>query len=371
MRIVADRNISLVEDAFAELGEVVAVPSAAIDRARVAEADLLLVRSTVRVDEALLAGSRVRFVATATIGTDHLDVKYLEQSGIAWASAPGSNAPSVAEWWTAALLAAAQQKSRDPFGLRYGIVGVGNVGSRVEKVARAFGEVRLCDPPRARREAGDFVALDDLLPEVDVLTLHVPLERTGPDRTIDLIDARRLARLPRGAWVINAARGDVLDGDALLLALESGAVGAALLDVWAREPTPDRRLVTAATIATPHIAGHSLDGKVAGTRMIYQAACRFLQRAPTWRPMLPPRAPIEVDGGLGAVFDAHYPIVADDRALRAAALLSDEEYGRAFSRYRQSYPERRELAGRDVRCGSTAPASNVLAALGARPWPRR
>ena len=274
MRIVADANIPYLHDAFGPLGEVVTLPAKELGRAAVLDADLLLVRSTIRVNAALLEGSRVRFVATATIGIDHLDTAWLDGAGIRWTSAPGSNADSVVQW-----LAAALARVPDVAGRQLGIVGVGNVGGRVERLFRAL-DVKpplLCDPPRARREgAAGFVTLDEILERCDLVTLHVPLTRSGADATFHLVDARRLRP---DAVLVNACRGEVLD-TASALAVANPLV----LDVFEGEPTPDPRLVARALVATPHIAGHSLDGKANGTKMIYDAACAFLGVAPTWTP---------------------------------------------------------------------------------------
>jgi len=342
MRIVADANIPYLHDAFAPLGEVVTMPSRELSPETVKEADLLLVRSTIRVNEALLAGSRVRFVATATIGIDHLDTAWLDRAGIRWTSSPGSNADSVVQWFAAAMTRVPDVAER-----QLGIVGVGNVGSRIERLFRAL-DVKpplLCDPPRARREGGDaFVSLDEILARCDLVTLHVPLTRSGRDTTFHLVDARKLRK---DAVLVNACRGEVLDSESAL-----AVDNMLLLDVFEGEPAPDPRLVARAAIATPHIAGHSLDGKANGTKMIYDAACAFLGVAPTWSPrdsLPPPPGPIVIDrrdDGVPAALQAvaaGYDVRADDAALRAFA------DGAAFRSYREKYPERRELDGRPVR----------------------
>jgi erythronate-4-phosphate dehydrogenase len=391
LRIVADRNILAVEEAYAPHGEVVALDAARIDAAAVRDADLLLVRSTVRVNERLLAGSRVRFVATATAGTDHLDKDWLESRGIAWADAPGSNAPSVAEWFAAALLTLGARRRRSLAGLTVGVVGVGQVGSRVERVARAIGcEVLRCDPPRACAEgSAGFIELDELLAASDVVTLHVPLIREGPDATVRLLDGPRLLYMKPGAWLVNASRGEVVDGEAMLEARRDEDLDALALDVFPGEGEPrppplspggvTPELVAAADLATPHIAGHSLDGKAAGTQMILAAAARFLQIPPppwTARASLPPIADLpSIDARTlddeGAALEAlrrFYRIEEDDAAMRAMAALPGDELWRAFRRYRSSYRVRREISG--VRIGFDPPrprAQAILAALNALP----
>jgi len=356
MRIVADANIPYLHDAFGPLGEVVTMPSRQLSPEAVKEADLLLVRSTIRVNEALLAGSRVRFVATATIGIDHLDTAWLDGAGIRWTSAPGSNADSVVQWFAAAMTRVPDVAER-----QLGIVGVGNVGSRIERLFRAL-DVKpplLCDPPRARREGSDaFVSLDEILERCDLVTLHVPLTRSGEDATFHLLDARKLRK---DAVLVNACRGEVLDTESAL-----AVDNTLLLDVFEGEPAPDPRLVARAAIATPHIAGHSLDGKANGTKMIYDAACAFLGVAPAWSPrdsLPPPPGPIVIDrrdDGVAAALQAvaaGYDVAADDSALRAFA------DGTAFRSYREKYPERRELDGRPVRF--TRPLVDVIRMLNA------
>lgn len=359
MRIVADANISYVRDAFAPLGDVETLPSSELTPERVRDADLLLVRSTVKVNAALLERSRVRFVATATIGIDHLDTQFLDGAGIRWASAPGSNADSVVQWFAAAM-----SRVGDVAHRQLGIVGVGNVGSRVARLWRALDvpPPLLCDPPRARREGGGFVTLDEILERCDLVTLHVPLTRDGADATHHLLDARKLRR---DAILVNSCRGEVLDTESAL-----AVDNMLLLDVLEGEPTPDRRLIARAKLATPHIAGHSLDGKANGTKMIYDAACAFLGAAPAWSPrdsLPPPPGPVVVerrDDGVGAALEAvaaGYDPAADDAALRA---MRD---GATFRRYRESYPERRELDGRAVRMRAPlVDAIRMLNAYGVR-----
>jgi erythronate-4-phosphate dehydrogenase len=325
------------------------------------------VRSTVKVNAALLAGSRVRFVGTATIGIDHLDTAWLDGAGIRWASAPGSNADSVVQWFAGALAMVPDVARR-----QLGIVGVGNVGGRIERLWRALDvpPPLLCDPPRARAEgAAGFVGLDEIMARCDLVTLHVPLVRHGEDATVHLLDARRLRP---GAWLINACRGEVLANETAL-----APDNPLILDVYEGEPRPDPRLVARARLATPHIAGHSLDGKAKGTQMIYEAACAFLKITPTWSPResLPP-APARIvvqcrQDGVAAALEAvaaGYDPAADDQALRAIVAAGDD--GTAFRRYRERYPERRELDGRVVQLPAPLPdAIRMLNAYGARVEP--
>ncbi len=364
MKIVADQNIPFVAEAFAGIGEVVAVPAASINAKLVRDAEILLTRSTVRVGPALLEGSRVRFVATATIGIDHLDLDWLKSHNIACASAPGSNADSVALWFASALLELAARKEIDLSSLRIGIVGVGNVGSRVERIGRALAKSSSyyplrCDPPRERVEGGDFVTLERILAECDLVTMHVPLYRDGADRTFHLIDEVALAKMRPSALLFNASRGEVIDCAALVGRLTSGKLRA-VLDVFEREPAPDPTLIAACALATPHIAGHSLDGKLNGTKMIYTATCKFLGVKPTWKPNLERLE--SMTGDLLEVLGKVYRISEDDAALRR--IVAQPDSGKLFREYREHYPVHRELAGVEIET-SDPTAAAVLKALGA------
>ncbi|MEW6272322.1 MAG: 4-phosphoerythronate dehydrogenase, partial [Thermodesulfobacteriota bacterium] len=336
-RLVVDENIPLAREAFGGLGDVELLPGRRIDAAAVARADALIVRSVTRVDERLLAASPVRFVATATIGTDHVDLAYLERRGAAFAHAPGCNARSVAEYVTAALLELEHDRMRDFAGATIGVVGAGNVGSRVSALASALGmRVLVCDPPRAEAEGPEaFHALDTLLDEADVLTLHVPLTRDGRHATRHLVGAAEIARLRPGAVLINTSRGGVVDDQALHRACASGRV-AAVLDVWEGEPEPALALIEVVRLATPHVAGYSLDGKLAGTRMVAEAAYRFfgvVAPDPRLFEVANPDPTIHVTGhGRAALRQAvaRAYAIADDDARMRAALAAATARGEAF-----------------------------------------
>ncbi|MHC5054493.1 MAG: 4-phosphoerythronate dehydrogenase PdxB [Planctomycetota bacterium] len=374
MLIVADENIPFAREVFSALGDVRTMSGRQMTSEAVRDAELLMVRSITKVNRALLEGSRVRFVATATIGTDHVDLAYLEQAGIAFASAPGSNARSVAEWVAAAMLTLEARGLVKLRGCTLGIVGVGNVGSRVDTVAKALGMTTLLnDPPRERAEGNagpdKFVSLDEICARADVVTFHVPLERGGTDPTFHMIDAALLAKLRGGAALMNASRGGVHDTAALIETKRSGAIGALVLDVWEGEPRIDPEIVSLADIATPHVAGYSYDGKVAGTRMIYEAACRFLGREPEWSEELPPHEDLVVTLDAPCVRDAvkaAYDIEADDARLRqVVGLPSEGERAAGFDRLRKTYPRRREFRNWRVRLAPGAEAAGPeLEALG-------
>jgi len=362
MKIVADPNIPYVREAFAAVGDITLVPGRQLTATHVHAADLLLVRSVTPVNAALLAGSRVRFVATATIGFDHVDVAYLAAHAIGFATAAGSNANSVAEYIVAALLELAHQQNFRLHGKTLGVVGVGNVGTKVVRYARALGlRILANDPPRQRAEnIPDFVSLDQICAEADIITLHVPLTKTGPDATVHLLDPGRLVRRP---ILINSARGAVLDNAALLTAKLTGLV----LDVWEGEPHIQPGLLARVDLGTPHIAGHSFDGKVNGAQMIYAAACRHLGIPATWRPVLPappvPRLTVTVGTGeddddvVRRVIRQVYDITGDDVRLRAGF--------QQFEKLRTEYPVRREFCNTELELHSApAPLREKLSALG-------
>jgi erythronate-4-phosphate dehydrogenase len=356
------------EEAFGTLGAVVVREGRAIGPADVRDAELLAVRSTTRIDRRLLEGSAVRFVGTATIGTDHMDTGYLDEAGIRWCYAPGCNANSVAEYVVCALLCLAARHGLSLDGRTLGIVGVGNVGGRVERKAAALGlRVLRNDPPRARTEpdaAGTFVTLDALLAESDIVTLHVPLTRAGPDATVRMADADFFARMKRGAIFVNSARGAVMDTDALLSALAKGSVGHAVIDTWEHEPDIRDDLLQRIDLGTPHIAGYSFDGKVMGTVMVYREACRFLGVPPRWQPdgrlPAPPVPSVTADArarawetALWEVVRRVYDIEADDRRLRRVP--EKETIPEHFDRLRREYPARREFRYTRVACGPLPP----------------
>lgn len=362
LRIVADENIPRVDEAFATLGTVHAKPGAEIGPDDVQAADVLLVRSVTPVEEGLLAGHTLEFVGSATAGTDHVDQAVLADRGIAFAHAPGSNATSVADYVVAALLTLAFRTGRSLEGRTIGIVGCGAIGGRLARRLPALGlSVLKNDPPLAdaaeeRGEPHDFRSLDTMLDEADVLTLHVPLTTDAPYPTRHLIGETVLRRLGGDAWLVNASRGAVVDGEALRGALETGRLGAAVLDVWENEPTPNPALVRAVDGATPHIAGYAYDGKVRGTMMLYRALCRHLDVEPSWTPeeALRPDAPDALrcappDPRLPRTTWLHrlarqaYDLRVDDRRLRNGLARPPDEWGNHFQRLRKTYRCRREF----------------------------
>ncbi len=360
MKIVADANIPFVQECFSSIGQVEAVAGRKITQKVVADADVLLVRSVTQVGRDLLADSKVRFVATATIGYDHVDVDFLRQKNIGFASAPGSNANSAAEYVIAALLEIGQRHKITLEGKSIGVVGVGNVGSRVAKKCAVLGmKVKLNDPP-LRRQSGDpkYRPIEELF-DCDFITLHTPLTFEGIDRTFHLVDERFFKSLKTGTVFTNAARGAVVDTVALKAAIRAGRLRAVVLDVWENEPNIDVELLEMVDIATPHIAGYSLDGKIAGMIMIYKAACKYFGLQPKYdlEDFLPEpalgdlrinpqgRAEEEV---LHSVVQKIYGISGDDRRLRQIAARAPGERGEFFDSLRKNYPVRREFQNTSV-----------------------
>lgn len=374
MQIVADENIPFVREAFSAFGAVTTHPAAHLTPAVVRQADVLLVRSVTRVDADLLARSRVRFVGTATIGTDHIDLPYLATRGMGFASAPGSNATSVVEWVLAALLHLAVLRDAPLAGKAIAVVGVGEVGKRLVPRLEALGmHVLQVDPPRSRQEAGPFVSLKEALRAADMVTLHVPLSRSGEDATHHLIGRDALSLLKPGAWLLNASRGGVIDSLALVEAHRAGRLGPIALDVFEGEPLPSHDLLHICTLATPHIAGYSFDGKVAGTRMLAEAFAGwagsdakwdptpFLRHRPEDHRILPPTPDASRDA-LHAIAQTLYPIAEDDARFRTTWFLPHAERAAAFAYLRKAYPRRREWHTYDL----PEPLVPVLAGLSTR-----
>jgi erythronate-4-phosphate dehydrogenase len=377
--ILADENIPCAREAFGTLGEVRLMHGRRIAAADLADVDVLVVRSITRVDDTLLRGTRVRFVGTATSGSDHVDQAALSRLGIRFYAALGCNANAVAEYMATAWLALACRHGRPLRGLRVGVVGVGHVGSLVVEKALALGMVPVWNDPPKARETGDrrYRPLEDLL-GCDVVTCHTPLTHDGPDPTAGLIGERFFSRLKPGAWFCSAGRGEVVDEAALHRALDAGRLGACVLDVWNREPAIDGHLLSRADIATPHIAGYSLEGKLNGTAMVYQAVRAFLGAPPAWRldTALPapvvPHVELAAAGrrdheALGEVASAVYPIERDVERLRATSALGETERARVFDELRKTYPIRREFRFTQVAVtGSSPTLTGSLQALGFR-----
>ena len=360
MKIIADENIPFVAECFSSIGEVEVVGGREITPGVVADADILLVRSVTRVGADLLAESSVRFVGTATIGFDHIDIEYLLRNNIGFASAPGSNANSAAEYVIAALLNVAKKHNVNIEDKSIGIIGVGNVGSRVAKKCAALGmQIYLNDPP-LQRQTGEakYLPIEQLF-DCDFITFHTPLTFEGVDKTFHLADEKFFKSLKERCVFVNASRGGVVDSSALKAAIKTGRLKAVVLDVWENEPNIDTELLEMVDIGTPHIAGYSLDGKVAGMIMIYKAACKYFGFSAKFdvEDFLPePDVPqLEVNLKVGTEQDVLretvgkiYDVKADDFRMRRILEEQVGERGKFFSRLRKNYPVRREFGNTRV-----------------------
>ena len=363
--IVVNRNTPHAVEAFSRIGNVVSLDTREVTREAVRDAEILIVRSETRVDASLLEGSAVKFVGTVTIGTDHIDLGYLNERGIAFASAPGSNSNSVSEYIAAALLVWARRTGVPLRGKTLGIVGVGNVGSKVAHVARALGmNILLNDPPRARA-TGDasFRTLDDLM-EADMISLHVPLTKSGADATYHLFDEARIQKMKQGSVLMNTSRGAVVETEALRAALSAKYLSTAILDVWEGEPVIDADLPHRVLIGTPHIAGYSLDGKINALKMIYERVCTLLHATDAWTvdlareaselmPIVVPEDMTDETDLLAFAVRQGYDIEVDDMMLREAVALSANERGAYFMKLRAEYRIRREFFTRTVELTSS------------------
>lgn len=376
MKIVADENIPCVERAFASLGEVKLLPGRGMQAEQVRDAELLLVRSVTRVDASLLEGSSVRFVGSATIGFDHVDRNYLQQRHIGFATAPGSNATSAAEYVVSALLVLSARQGFELAGKTVGIIGCGNVGSRVRQRLAVLGMHCLVNDPPLQASAAhdDFVSLDEAL-QADIVTLHVPLIKSGPYPTLHLVDEAVLGRLKAGAVFINTSRGAVTDNRALDERLARHDDLSVVLDVWENEPAISASLLQKVDLGTPHIAGYSYDGKLRGTEMIYRAACDYFAEPVQWQAADEVKRAASIDlrdmdaGDLLALASqavlACYDVRQDDARLRATLSLPDAQRAAAFDRLRKDYPVRREFSESSVLLREPAGAlGQLLSGLG-------
>jgi len=367
MKIVVDQNIPLGTEAFSDAGDVVRLAGRSIQRSDLADCVALIVRSITKVNRELLEGTPVKFVGTCTIGTDHLDIPWLESNGIEWTSAPGCNARSVAEW-VGAILATAHLRRRIDLSTlpKAGVVGVGRVGRQVSKVlTELVGAPLLNDPPRQEVEgAAGFASLTETVASSRILSCHLPLTREGSHPTHRLLSGQILSNLPQGAIFLNAGRGPTAVSPDLLELARSRPDLTLALDVFDPEPSVPVDLARSAHFISPHVAGYSLEGKLEGTRMIREALGRFLS-LPSWELPEGRKEALHVDkirlpdgsriGPVSDPWDALCALVVeawnplgDDERMRPILTLPDAERGEAFDRLRKEYPVRLEWRHRPV-----------------------
>lgn len=369
VKIVVDENMPYAKPLFQRMGVVETVPGRPIPQSALVDADALMVRSVTTVNTELLQNTKIQFVGTATAGTDHVDESWLHQQEIHFASAPGCNAIAVVEYVFSALMALAE---RDGFALRekkVGIIGVGNVGSRLNARLNAWGVTTLlCDPPRADRgDKGTFLPLEKLVCEADILTFHTPLHKDGAYRSLHLVDHELLAALPDNRILINSCRGAVVDNNALLQALQKGKKLSVVLDVWENEPQLSLPLLARVDIGTPHIAGYTLEGKTRGTTQVFEAFSHYCGQAQSIAlTSLLPHAKLNLlrlhavldESKLRRLMHLVYDVRFDDSALRR--ITGDVSQ---FDSLRKHYQERREWSSLCVQCDDAASA-DLLQRLG-------
>jgi erythronate-4-phosphate dehydrogenase len=377
VKILADQNIPCVADAFRDLGEVTLMPGREIRREHLSECECLIIRTVTRVDADLLDDTPVEFVGTATIGTDHIDLDYLAKSNIGCSNAAGCNAEAASEYVISGLFALAQRKEFNPFKLKAGIVGFGNVGSRLHHKLDTLGiECLVCDPPlqEADTSSQGFVDLDTILRECNFISLHVPLTHAGQHPTFHLLDAEQLQRLAADCLLVNAARGEVVNNQALLDVLQRRDDLLVFLDTWENEPNLLRELLQRVDLATPHIAGYSVEGRLRGTQMVLDAACKHFGISTGWHmsQQLPPDQDLVLqasDSTASAwhdLFYQHFDIWRDHEALTAGSDLDDASFARHFDALRRVYPDRLEYERFIVQQQDSGTPTEVLKQLGFR-----
>lgn len=353
MKIIIDDKIPFIKGAFEQVAEVIYLPGASITKKDIQDADALITRTRTICNKELLKNSNVKFIATATIGYDHIDTKWCEENGIAWTNAPGCNSMSVTQWVASVIITLAQKHNFELKDRTLGVVGVGNVGRKVVRLGESLGmQVVLCDPPVARNiSACGLISLDGIIREADIISLHVPLNMEGIDKTYHLIDEQKLRKLRPGTLLLNSSRGEVVDNIALKKFIPEHHLLATALDVWENEPGIDPELLDILDIATPHIAGYSADGKANGTTMSVRAVSKFFNLGlDDWSVSnieAPYNAVIEYDAAnktnqeiLTDLILKTYQVEEDDKRLRESI--------HEFELQRGNYPLRREFAAYTV-----------------------
>ncbi|RKG43083.1 MULTISPECIES: 4-phosphoerythronate dehydrogenase [Acinetobacter] len=348
MKIVADENLAYTEYFFAEFGEIQQKAGRTLTATDVQDADALLVRSVTKVNTTLIAGSSLKFVGSATIGTDHLDIAAIEQQGMTWSNAAGCNAQAVAEYVITALLKLKPEllDAGDAFTL--GVVGLGNVGSRLATMAQLLGWNVIGYDPFVQRDHVKQVEFAELLKTADAISTHVPLTKNVQYSTYHLIDASALSQMKKDAILINSARGPVVAEADLITDIQKNQ-RQVVLDVFEHEPEISEELLNLITLVTPHIAGYSLEGKARGTQMIYEAFCKTFHYVASkqFETQLPTCEALFVNQTLKEALKNHlteiYDIARDDANLRAC-LADGKVDQKAFDYLRKTYPLRREWA---------------------------
>jgi erythronate-4-phosphate dehydrogenase len=353
MKVVADNKIPFLKNVLEPYAEVVYLPGDKITRNDLLDADALITRTRTKCDDKLLAGTKVKFIATATIGFDHINIDRCSENGVVWTNAPGCNSGSVYQYIASALCVLSLKYGFDFSDKTIGIIGHGNVGKKIAKLGRLLGlKVLVNDPPLARTEKNHrYVSLDEIIETCDIITCHVPLNLDGEDKTFHLFDEKRLLQLKPETFFFNCSRGEVVDNRALTQILKNRKIKGALLDVWENEPDIEQELVDLLEFATPHIAGYSADGKANGTSMSVQALSRFFKLPLTdWNASgvpLPEKTTISIDCS-GKTTQA----IKTEAILFTYNITEDSDRLKksigTFEKQRGDYPLRREFHAFDI-----------------------
>ncbi|GBD90835.1 erythronate-4-phosphate dehydrogenase [bacterium BMS3Abin04] len=356
MKIIIDENIIFAKEAFSPYGNVILKSGREITKSLVKDADALITRSITQINSNLLSGSRVQFIGTATIGIDHVNTDYLKKEGIGFANAAGCNSQAVAEYVFTALTYISQTKQIPLLDKTIGVIGAGNIGSKVVKMSKALGlKVLINDPPLQRKTKENiYCSLKEAL-TADIITLHVPITYSGIDKTFHLIDEKQLTQIKKDTIFLNSSRGPVVNNKTMIKILKSKNL-TTIFDVWENEPEISTTLLSKVDIGTPHIAGYSFEGKVNGTKMIYDAFCKFFNLELSWNPNLPEisNKGIEInivdsiENALYQIFKKVYPINEDSNQLKKMVGLPKEMQSKYFDKLRKEYRLRRELSNYTV-----------------------
>jgi erythronate-4-phosphate dehydrogenase len=357
VKLVIDENIVQAKEAFSSFGETIFLNGREITNQVLLDADILIVRSITNVNEELLKNTKVKFVATATIGTDHIDENYLQKNNIQFSSASGCNSYSVAEYVFSAITYFSNKYNFDFSEKSIGVVGYGNIGTKVVKISKALGmKVIINDPPLERKtETNIFSTLEEAL-KCDIITFHVPLNVEGIDKTVHLLNDENIELLKEKAIIINSSRGPVISNEALKKRLKNKNDINTVLDVWETEPNFDSELFDLIEIGTPHIAGYSFEGKVNGTKLVYEALCTFLKVEKTWKPFLEKVVDSKIDvveketveKVFQKLFNKSYNVMDDDSLMRPSLEMEESVKSKHFDSLRKNYKKRRELNNFEV-----------------------
>lgn len=354
IKVVADDKIPFLKGALEPYADIQFMPGRDISSDHLRDADALIIRTRTKCNKELLEDSKVRFIATATIGFDHIDTDYCASRKITWQNAPGCNSSSVEQYVLSALSILSAGKNFTLAGSTIGIIGAGHVGTKIERIAKLLGmNILLNDPPRERKEGGSqFVSLERIMQESDIISFHIPLTMTGQDKTFHIVNDLFINDLRKKVHLINTSRGGIIEEEALKNAIGSGKLGSVVLDVWENEPSIDKYLLEMVNIATPHIAGYSLDGKANGTKMSVRALSRFFNLGlDNWTPDAIP-APLDKNIFIDAT-GKNPEIIIAEAVLKTYNILDDDATFRksiiSFEEQREYYPPRREYGAYVIR----------------------